>query len=197
MRHPLLILFGLLMVSACSGEAPAQEAAADPATQSTDESKSEPVAQSAPILGSRQEKTYIQAMEDGMESQMKLYSRVSPEVAAKIKPVKFNAADRDVIRCSYDGIRRAGLSAYLEAGLESSQAFNKAVDENPDLTIQTLAQYPEVMSMMQNSDMMANMPDADQDRVMMINKDCGVIEMMVKKMTESGVMAAMGGMSVD
>ena len=181
MRHPLLILFGLLMVSACSGEAPAQEAAADPATQSTDESKSEPVAQSAPILGSRQEKTYIQAMEDGMESQMKLYSRVSPEAAAKIKPVQFNAADRDVIRCSYDGIRRAGLSAYLEAGIESSQAFNKAVDENPDLTIQTLAQYPEVMNMMQNSDMMANMPDADQDRVMMINKDCGVIEMMVKK----------------
>lgn len=197
MRHPLLILFGLLMVSACSGDAPAQETAADSANQSTGESKSEPVAKSAPILGSRQEKTYIQAMEDGMESQMKLYSRVSPEAAAKIKPVQFNAADRDVIRCSYDGIKRAGLSAYLDAGLESSKAFNKAINDNPDLTIQTLAQYPEVMSLMQNSDMMNNMSDADQETVMMINKDCGVVEMMVKKMTESGVMAAMGGISVD
>jgi hypothetical protein len=179
------------MVSACSGDAPAQEAATDPANQSTDESKSAPVASSAPILGSRQEKTYIQAMEDGMQSQMKLYARLSPEAAAMIKPVSFNAADREVIRCSYTGIKRAGLSAYLDAGLEANEAFIKAIDNKPDLSIKTLEQHPEIMALMQASDMMNSMPDADKDTVLEINKDCGVIGMIVDKMTESGVMAAM------
>jgi hypothetical protein len=197
MRHPILILVGFLMVSACSGDVPAQETAADPITQVADETTRDPVAKAAPIFGNRQEKNYIEAMEEGMESQMKLYARVSPEAAAKIKPVIFNAADRDVIRCSFNGMKRAGLSAYLDAGLETNKALNKAIDDNPDLSIRTLEQYPEIMTMMQGGDMMENMSDADQDTVMMINKDCGVIDMMVKKMTDSGVMAAMGGISAD
>lgn len=190
MRRPILTLAGLVMISACSSEAPAQSdatAAQDSVVETPTESLLKPTA----VKGTRQEKRYIQAMEDGLQSQMKLYSRVSPEIAEKIKPVNFDAADRDVIRCSFKGMKRAGLSKYVEAGIEANQTLNQAIEDTPNLSIKTIEQHPEIMSLMQGGDMLATMSDADADKVQVINQDCGVMGMMTKKMTESGVMAAL------
>lgn len=39
--------------------------------------------------------------------------------------------------------------------------------------------------------MMKTMSAADEEKIQAINEDCGVMSMMLKKMTESGAMAAM------
>lgn len=190
MQRPLLTLVGLFIVSACSGEAPAQSDGG--ATQGAQlDTASQLVSKPTLIKGNRQEKRYIQAMEDGLQSQMKLYSRVSPAAAAMIKPVSFDAADRAVIRCSFTGMKRAGLSAYLDAGVDANKALNKAIEDNPNVSIQTLEQHPDIMALMQGGDMMQTMSDADEAKIQAVNKDCGVIAMMMKKMTESGAVAAM------
>lgn len=190
MQRPLLTLVGLFIVSACSGEAPAQSDGG--ATQGAQlDTASQPVSKPTLIKGNRQEKRYIQAMEDGLQSQMRLYARVSPEAAAMMKPVKFNAADRESVLCSYRGMKRAGLSAYIDAGMDANETLNKAIDDNPDLSIITLDQNPEIMALLQGGEMMKNMSAADKDKIQAINEDCGVMDMMLKKMTESGAMAAM------
>lgn len=150
MRRPLLTLAGIVMVSACSGEAPAQNESGA-AQDANAETTSQPVSKPTPITGNRQEKRYIQAMEDGLQSQMRLYARVSPEAAAMMKPVKFNTADRESVLCSYKGMKRAGLSAYIDLGMETNKTLNKAIDDNPDLSIITLDQHPEIMALLQGA----------------------------------------------
>lgn len=195
MLRPLLTLAGLFIISACSSEAPAQSDATTAQAGSV-ETVSQPASKPKAIKGRTSEKQYIQSMEEGLQSQMKLYSRVSPDAAEKMKPISFNADDRDIIRCSFNGMKRAGLSKYLEVGIEASKALNQAIEDNPDVSIKTLEQYPEIMSLV-GGDMLDAMSDTDEEKIQAVNTDCGVMTMILKKMNESGAMAAMTSADMD
>jgi len=182
-------MFGLVMV-ACSSETPAQTA---------DDTSDTPVAQTEPVVEKRaplfglgdMEKRYIEAMEDGFESQMKLYSRVSPEAAAMIKPVSFDKDDRETIRCVIRGYKDEGMEKYLEIGIETNTRLNQLIEDNPDLSMRTIESNPEAMTLLMGGEAMEQMSEADNETSKAINSRCGTMAMMMVKMTESGAMAAM------
>jgi hypothetical protein len=187
------ILIGLVM-TACSTETPAQtgEDETSPSAEAVTAS-AEPVAKErAPLFGQgNMEKRYIDAMETGFESQMKLYTRVSPDAAALIKPVSFDQDDRETIRCVIRGYKDAGMEKYLELGIDMNKRLNRLIDENPDLSMRTIESHPEAMHLLSGGDVMEQMSEAESDAADAINSRCGTMTMMMQKMTDSGVMAAM------
>lgn len=187
-------LVSLVLIAACSNESPAQDATA---TSDGVVSVAASKAPATPVKGSRMEKKYIDSVETGLKTQMLLFSRTSPEVAANMKTVSLDVEDRKVIRCSIDGLKKAGLSEYLQLGIDMSDQLNKAVMDNPDLSMRTMDQYPEVMSLMTGETVLNNMSESDQETSAAITKSCGMMGMMMKKMNESGVMAAIRTVNID
>ncbi|MEM7728436.1 MAG: hypothetical protein AAF311_04090 [Pseudomonadota bacterium] len=195
MKQTIAILASIMMVGACSTETSADTSD----TASHEGAPSEAVIQMAqaetkpaPRLGfGNRDKKFIESMEAGFENQMKLYSRVSPEAAALVKPVKLNDEDRETIRCVIREMKSQGMEKYLDLGIETNAKLNKMINDNPDLSMKTIESYPEAMDLLMGGGMMDTMSEAESEKSMAINKECGTMAMMMEKMHESGIMAAM------
>jgi len=189
MNRNILILTALMMV-ACSDETPGQTAIETPEIDAAEMAPEAKSPASALGIGNK-EKQYIEAMEVGFESQMKLYSRVSPEAAGLIKPVTFDEEDRDIIRCVIRGLKDEGMEKYLDMGIDANKNLNRLIEENPDLSMKTIESHPEAMKLLQGGEVMDSMDAVESEKSMAINKRCGTMSMMMDKMNESGIMEAM------
>ncbi|MGB3456734.1 MAG: hypothetical protein WBG08_08525 [Litorimonas sp.] len=190
MKQTISILASIMMVGACSGETSAETSDATPSQDAVQTAQAETKA--GPRLGfGNREKKFIESMEVGFENQMKLYSRVSPEAAALVKPVSLDDGDRDTIRCVIREMRSQGMEKYLDLGIETNAKLNKMINDNPDLSMRTIEAYPEAMNLLMGGGMMDVMSEAESEKSMAINTQCGTTTMMMEKMQESGIMAAM------
>ena len=141
------------------------------------------------------EEDFVAGMEEGIRAQMLLYKRISPEVAAKIKPVSFTAEEKKVFSCVVSKAEDAGVMALVDEAAERTAKLNALIVEDTTISLATLEQRPDVMALMSAEAGIGT--KAEKEAIETINVECGTIQLMMVKMQASGVAAALRPVNTD
>ena len=195
MKYLLLSLLAGSALIACSN----QTNAAIPNDNGTEaQSKSEittPTETRAPILGRGEEARFLKIMQEGMDAQMLLYKRISPAVSDMIKPVTFNNDDKDKLRCAYREMIKHGMGDQVKLSMDANVKLRQAILENPDVSFRNIDKFTDIIELMDAQGDFGS--DEDFKKMTAINSDCGVSEMVLQKMKESGAQAAMMSVAME
>lgn len=128
---------------------------------------------------------FLEIMEASLNTTTLFYSRISPEVAAMIKPVTLPPEAKDVANCVVSKAKSDGLTAELDESLVLGEAFRQYILDTPSLTLLTIEKDEQFQKLQEQ--MLAPRFKGLQDH----SKECGVIEMNIKLSAETGVYEAM------
>ena len=130
-------------------------------------------------------KDYLQFMEESLNTTTLLYSRLSPEVAKRIKKVEMPPEAKEVASCLIAKIKKEGLTREYKELIEVNRQYVDYIKNTPTLTMQNLVDDPkfnEIQTLMQSE---------TSERFTDITKECGVISMNIKLSSEMGVTEAL------
>lgn len=130
------------------------------------------------------EAKYIALMEASFNTNTLLYSRISPEAAAKIKPVSVPPEAKEIAKCLVERAETEGLLAEFDSSLVLSQEYAKYIRDTPSLTYLTLGQDAQFVEL-QNQVLSPKFAP-----LQVHSKECGAIEMNIKIIGETGVYQA-------
>ena len=128
---------------------------------------------------------YLALMEDSLNTSTLLYSRVSPEVAALIKPVAVPAEAREIAECVVNEAKSEDLISEFDDSLKVAKNLADYMRETPSLSITTLSQDEHYMALLDQA------LEPKFERLQAHGKACGLIDMTMKWTRETGAYEAM------
>lgn len=128
---------------------------------------------------------YLSIMEETLNTTMLFYSRVSPEVAKRLKPIEMPPEAIDVVRCLVEEVEDRNLEKQFDESLKLSAEFNQYIKDTPELTLFGLEQDA------QSQKMQEKMLSPEFKPLTDVSTECGVIKMNMKATSSSGITEAM------
>ena len=130
-------------------------------------------------------KDYLEFMEESLNTSTLLYSRLSPEVAKRIKKVEMPPEAKEVASCLISKIKKEGLASEYKEIIEANRRYVDHIKNTPTLTMQNLVDDPKF------NEIQAQMQSETSERFTEISKECGVISMNIKLSSQMGVTEAL------
>lgn len=118
---------------------------------------------------------YEETMEESWPTLALLYSRINPDLKNLVPGKEWTDEDRTVSECIYDKMQSKGKLKEYISFVERLDTMEKAILANEDINVFNVSQYPEI----------EQMPSIDG--YMEAISSCGLISLMQKRMTESGL----------
>ena len=128
---------------------------------------------------------YLGLMEGSFNTSRLLYTRIRPEISAKVKAVDIPEQAVVVAKCVVGKAKSEGLLSEFDSNIELNENFVKYIRETPSLTLLTLVDDVR-FSTLQNE-----MLSPKFSRFQVHSEECGAIDMNMKLMKESGLFEAM------
>jgi hypothetical protein len=126
-------------------------------------------------------KAYEEKMEDAWDAMSTLYGRVDPELKDMVPGKVWTNEDRVANACIYDKMKASGeLDNYI-ASLDKLDEMRDIILENDDMTMLNMQDYPEL----ENNNV------ANVGGYLEAMQSCGYMDLMQKRMQESGLWAKM------
>ncbi len=127
---------------------------------------------------------YLTIMEASLNTTTLFYSRVSPEVAKLIKPVKMPPEAKEVAECVVGKAKDDGVLAAFDKSLEMNESFLEYIRQTPTLTLLTLENDEQFMKLQ------SAMISDELEPLQKHSQECGAIKMNMGLTKETGVYEA-------
>lgn len=128
---------------------------------------------------------FLEIMEASLNTTTLFYSRISPEVAAMIKPVAMPPEAKEIANCVVQKSKSSGLLAEFDQSLALNEAFLQHIIDTPSLTLFTIEQDEQFVKIQEQQ------TSPKFEGFQTINKECGVLEMNIELSRKTGVYEAM------
>lgn len=143
-----------------------------------------PIALDLGLFEDKRVAEYMELMEDSLNISTLFYSRVSPEIAAAIKPVKVPDEAKELIGCMLDRVDAENLNTQYENTVNQIRQFMTYIEDTPTLTIMTMESDPQFQAIQEKA------LGPEFEPINKIIKECGVLDMNMKLTMQTGVMEA-------
>ena len=123
-------------------------------------------------------------MEDSLNTSTLFYSRVSPEMAAVIKPVKVPDEAKELISCMLEKVDDENLNTEYKNTISQVRQFMTYIEDTPTLTVMTMQSDAQFQAIQEKA------LGPEFEAINKIIEECGVLDLSMKLTMQTGVMEA-------